>query len=206
MPRWVDLHAAARILVFCGWAVAVEIAAPSRLSLLAVAIATAFLYPLVRSQAYTLIRRTRWLLLVLFLAYAFSLPGEPLVPAWVGASPTQAGVMAGAERIARLMLMLAGLAVLLASTDRSRLIYGFYVLAAPFAKLGFDRRAFAVRVGLTLEYAGKARPPAAWWDALIKGPSDDGQPTRFTLAREPWQTRDSAVILASVLLIGFVWA
>lgn len=201
-----SVHPVARLLFWGGWAAAVEIAAPLRLSILAVALATAFLFPAVRRQAGRLLRRTRWLLLILFVTYALSLPGAPLVPALGGYSPTLPGVEAGSLRVARLLLMLGGLAVLLATTSRARLIYGLYVLAAPLARLGFDRRALAVRLGLTLDYAEQAPAGARWRELLFAPFTDDGQPARFVLHAERWQTRDSAVILAAVLLLGFAWA
>lgn len=183
---------------------AVEIAAPMPLMLLAVALATAFLFSAVRLHARRLLRRTRWLLLALLLAYALSLPGVPLLPAWGWASPSMEGLAAGGLRVARLLLLLGGLAVLLASTERTALIHGFYVLARPLDWLGFDRRAFAVRLGLTLDYAEAARG-RTWRDVLEQADNDDGSPAQFILPARNWQTRDSAVILAAVLLVGVVW-
>ncbi len=188
-----------------GWAVAVEVALPVPLTLLAVALATAFLFSAVRAHAYRLLRRTRWLLLVLFVAYALSLPGTPLLPAWGWASPTVEGVEAGAWRGVRLLLLLGGLAVLLATTERRQLIHGLYVLARPLTWLGFDRRAFAVRLGLVLDYAEAARP-RSWRDLFDVAGEDSGQPERLVLPGQNWQIRDSLVILAALLLLGVVWA
>ncbi len=186
---------------------AVEIAAPLRLSFLAVVIATAFLFlPSARAGVLRLLRRTRWLLAVLFVAYALSLPGAPLWPDLGSAGPTREGVISGAWRVARLALMLAGLAVLLATLSRPRLIYGLYTLSRPLAWLGLDRRAFAVRLGLTLELAEHA-PRTANWRAALMAPPDDGlAPTRFVLPTGRWQTRDLAVILAALLLVALAWA
>ena len=183
---------------------AVEIAAPLPLTLLAVALATAFLFAPVRQHARRLLRRTRWLLLVLFVAYAWSLPGTALVPAWTWASPSIAGLEAGTMRVIRLGMLLVGLAVLLASTERKQLIHGFYFLAKPLVWVGLDRRAFAVRLGLTLEYAESAQP-GAWRDTFDAASEDDGQPARVILPGQNWQSRDSAVILAALLLLGIVW-
>ncbi|MDO9466239.1 MAG: CbiQ family ECF transporter T component [Thiobacillus sp.] len=196
------LHPAARILLWCGWAVAVERAAQTPLIFLAVAAATAFLFAPVRLQLLRLLRRTRWLLLVLLLTYAYLLPGTAWWPALGWASPALDGVQQGVLRVGRLVLMLAGLALLLASTSRPRLIYGLYVLARPLTWLGFDRRAFAVRLGLTLDYVERAPKPANWLDALRVPLPDEGTPTTYTLEAERWQSRDSAVILVG--LFGMV--
>ncbi|HQT00367.1 MAG TPA: CbiQ family ECF transporter T component [Thiobacillus sp.] len=200
------LHPAARLLLWGGWAVAVEIAAPLPLMLPAVALATAFLFSAVRQHGFRLLRRTRWLLLVLFVAYALSQPGTPLMPAWGWAGPTVEGVEAGAWRVARLVMLLGGLAVLLASTERRQLIYGLYVLARPLCWLGFDRRVFAVRLGLVLDYAEAARP-GSWRELFETASEDSGQPDRLVLPVQRWQIRDSLVILAALLLLlGVVWA
>ncbi len=191
------LHPAARILVWCGWAVTVELAPPQQLLLLAVASATAFVFPPVRGQALRLLRRARWLLLVLVVAYAWTLPGADLWPSLGWLSPTDEGLRHGALRAGRLALMLAGLAVLLALTTRAQFIYGLYVLAAPLARFGFDRRAFAVRLGLTLERVEQAPPGTRWLDVLRDPePVADG-PAVYRLEAARWQWADSVVILAA---------
>lgn len=203
-PR--GLHPATRILLWCGWAVTVERAAQTPLILLAVAAATAFLFAPARLQLLRLLRRTRWLLLVLLLTYAYLLPGTAWWPSLGWASPALEGVQQGALRVGRLVLLLAGLALLLASTSRPRLIYGLYVLARPLTWLGFNRRAFAVRLGLTLDYVERAPKPAKWLDALRVPLPDEATPTTYTLEAERWQSRDSAVILMGLLGMVIVLA
>jgi len=186
--------------------VAVERAALPLLTLMAVACATAFLFAPVRHEGGRLLRRTRWLLAVLLLTYAYALPGPALWPALGWASPGVDGLQQGALRAGRLVLMLVGLAVLLATTSRPRLIYGLYALAWPLTWFGFDRRAFAVRLGLTLDYVEHMPKPARWLDALRAPLSDEALPATYTLEAERWQSRDSAVILAGSLLLWVVLA
>jgi energy-coupling factor transporter transmembrane protein EcfT len=186
--------------------VAAERAVPAQLPFLAVALATAFLFAPVRHETWRLLRRTRWLMAVLLLTYAYTLPGTPLWPPLEWASPTLEGLRQGGLRVARLALMLAGLAVLLASTSRPRLIYGLYGLARPLVWLGFDRRAFAVRLGLTLDYVEHAPKPARWLDALRAPLPDAAGPATYTLQAERWQGCDSAVILAGLLGVWLVLA
>jgi hypothetical protein len=186
--------------------VAVEFAGPLLLSFLAVATATAFLFAPVRHEAWRLLRRTRWLMAVLLLTYAYTLPGNPVWPELDWMSPGMEGLQQGALRVGRLVLLLAGLAMLLAYTSRPRLIYGLYVLARPLTWVGFDRRAFAVRLGLTLDYVEHASKPAHWLDALRSLPPDDAEPATYILHTERWQGRDSAVILAGLLLLWTVLA
>lgn len=199
-------HPAARILLWCGWAVAVERAAFPLLPILAVATATAFLFAPARGQLLRLLRRTRWLLAVLLLTYAYVLPGDALWPALGWASPGVEGLQQGALRAGRLLMMLGGLALLLAYTSRPRLIYGLYVLARPLAGLGFDRRAFAVRLGLTLDYVEHAPRPARWLEMLRAPLPDDATPATYTLHAERWQSSDSAFILAGLLLMWIALA
>ncbi|MCD6705132.1 MAG: hypothetical protein LT080_01595 [Thiobacillus sp.] len=180
---------------------AVERAALSPLMILAVAAATALLFAPARHEGWRLLRRTRWLMAVLLLTYAYSLPGIPLWPSLGWASPSVEGLQQGALRIGRLVLLLAGLAALLAYTSRPRLIYGLYALARPLAWLGFDRRAFAVRLGLTLDYVEHAPKPTRWLDALRAPLPDDAAPATYTLHTERWQGCDSAVILGGLLLL-----
>jgi energy-coupling factor transporter transmembrane protein EcfT len=177
-----------------------------QLSILAVAAATAFLFAPARIQLLRLLRRTRWLLVVLLLTYAYALPGVTLWPALGWASPSAEGLQQGALRAGRLVLLLAGLAVLLATTPRPRLIYGLYALAKPLTWFGFDRRAFAVRLGLTLDYVEHATRPVRWLDALRAPLPDEAAPTGYLLQTERWQSRDSAVILAGLLLVAIVLA
>ncbi|MBT9567885.1 MAG: hypothetical protein IV085_06255 [Thiobacillus sp.] len=166
---------------------------------LAVAAATAFLFVPVRQQAGRLLYRTRWLMGVLLLAYAYSLPGDALWPALGWASPSGQGLLYGGWRVARLVLMLVGLAVLLAYTPRPRLIFGLYFLAVPLGWLGLDRRAFAVRLGLTLDYVEQAPQPVRWLDALRAPEADNSGPAFYVFQREQWQGRDTAVILVGLL-------
>jgi hypothetical protein len=194
-----SLHPAARVLLWCGWAVVVERAAIPPLYFLAVATATAFLFAPVRREGWRLLRRTRWLMAVLLLTYAYTLPGDPLWPSLGWASPALEGLQQGVLRVGRLAMMLIGLAGMLAYTTRPRLISGLYVLAYPLPWLGFDRRAFAVRLGLTLEYVEHAPKPARWLDALRAPLPDDASRTRYILHTERWQACDSAVILAGLL-------
>ena len=199
-------HPAARILLWCGWALAVERAGLPLLPILAVVSATAFLFAPSRIRLLKLLRRTRWLMAILLITYAYTLPGTPLwsSPAW--ASPTVEGLSQGALRVGRLLLMLAGLAVLLGCTSRPRLIYGLYLLSKPLGWIGFDRRAFAVRLGLTLDYVDHAAKPVRLLDALQAPLPDDAGPDSYTLRAERWQTRDSAVILAGLFLVWVVLA
>jgi len=97
--------------------------------------------------------RIRWLLLILALMYAFSTPGE-YIPLWgLPLRPTYEGLLLGLTQLLKMVIMLTGLSVVLATTSRSMLIGGLYQLFLPLRCIGLDAERFAVRIWLTLYYA-----------------------------------------------------
>ncbi|MBU1666351.1 MAG: hypothetical protein KKG92_13265 [Gammaproteobacteria bacterium] len=101
-------------------------------------------------QPWRLVWRTRWLLLVLFLGYAYSLPGEPAL-SWLGAaSPTHEGLARGGQQALRLLVLLLWLDVLVLRLPTASLMAGVYTLLRPFTRLGLDVERAALRLGLTL--------------------------------------------------------
>jgi energy-coupling factor transport system permease protein len=152
------LHPAVSILCWLIYALAVERA--KGFSLAGLAGLTALIcigQAQTRSAFLRLLRRSRWLLLSLAAVYAWTMPGTWVWPQLGGLSPSWEGLALGAERIIRLALLLAALALLLHKLARDDLVYGLYLLAWPLAKFGFDRRAFAVRLALAMEWARSAR-------------------------------------------------
>jgi energy-coupling factor transporter transmembrane protein EcfT len=108
-----------------------------------------------------LLRKTRWILLAVFVIYAYTTPGEFL---WVGLgvfSPVSEGVLQGALQAARLIMVLAGLAILLTQLTQSKLVKGLYAWLSPLALLGLPVHRVAVRLALTLDYAEHAMHDAA---------------------------------------------
>lgn len=140
------MHPASRILIY----LLVALAIPGLLSfmlplLLIIALATDSL-----RQPWRLIWRTRWLLLVLFLGYAYSLPGEPAL-VWLGAvSPTQEGLARGGLQAVRLLVLLLWLDVLVLRLPTAALMAGVFTLLRPMAWLGLGVERVALRLGLTL--------------------------------------------------------
>jgi energy-coupling factor transport system permease protein len=112
------------------------------------------------SGFWRLLRRVRWLLLFLLLIFAFNTPGE-YVKQWPldmgqAFAPTYEGLSAGLLQSVKLCIMLAGLSLLLATTDRENLIAGFYLLAAPLRIIKLSPERFAARLWLTLHYVEQA--------------------------------------------------
>lgn len=95
-----------------------------------------------------LLRRSRWLLLILVFLFGWMTPGTPIeyLP---GAS--REGLQLGAEQAARLLTALSSLALMLKALTMVDLVVGMRALFAPLALAGIDRDRIAVRVALTLE-------------------------------------------------------
>lgn len=106
-----------------------------------------------------MLRRMRWLLISMVLIFAFNTPGEYL-PQWpFELAPTYEGLHAGLLQAARLCMMLAGLALLLVTTNRENLMAGFFLLLYPLRFIKLHPERFAARLWLTLHYVDHA-PPA----------------------------------------------
>lgn len=98
-----------------------------------------------------LVWRTRWLLLVLALAYGYSLPGAALWPFMGTWSPSLPGVHEGLERVIRLVTLLLWLDLLVLRLPVEQLLSGLYALAHPLRLPGCDARRIALRLALTLK-------------------------------------------------------
>lgn len=106
-----------------------------------------------RQQFLRYLRRSRWLLLVLLLMHAYSLPGTPLWPALGAYGPSQIGLRSGLLQSWRLMLVLAMLAVLMTRLSREAILTGMYTLMIPLRYVGLEPERMAVRIWLTMRYA-----------------------------------------------------
>lgn len=99
------------------------------------------------------VRRSRWLLLVLLLVHAYSLPGTPVLSELGTYGPSQSGLYGALVQMWRLLLILASLAVLMTRLTRASLLSGLYRLFTPLRSLGVEPERLAVRIWLTLGYA-----------------------------------------------------
>ncbi len=199
------LHPAALIALWAAYAAGLEF-----LSWPGLGAAAALAVPLlsrasVRTAFLQLLRRSRWLLLLLPLIYAFSVPGQPV---WPGISAISwPGIADGALRLARLLLLLAALAALLNALGRDGLVLGIFACARPWAGAGLDARALAVRLSLVLEGARHAAPARPWRLAVDQLEDAPGPgPAHITLQPQAWTWRDSAALLLAAGWLGAVLA
>ena len=156
---------------------------------------------------FTLLRRTRWIMLSLLLIYGYATPGTALwMPGGVY-SPTIEGLQDGLLQLARLIFALAGLSVVLGMLTRQQLVGGLYVLAWPLRYLGLSRERIAVRLALTLHYAESAiTDTAADWRGNIENmlrPVASGQ-RDIELHVTPFTLRDGLLAAAGVVITTWV--
>lgn len=201
------MHPATKILLWLGFAIAIQgldfvlLTLVSVLAILCLALFGAL------SEALPLLRRTRWLLLSLLLIYAFATPGDLLLPVLGNYSPTFQGVHGGALQVWRLVLLLVALALLLYSCPRESLLSGLYVLLRPFRPIGLNPERLAVRLWLTLHYAQQQsrQKMQAWRDELRSAldPAPSGE-VHVALELPAFSWRDAMMLVLATLMLGWV--
>ena len=98
------------------------------------------------------VRRMRWLFISLLNIYAFTTPGEYIPELLAYASPTYEGCVLGLLQITKLLIALASLSLLFASSSKQDLIAGLYMLLTPLKLFGLNGERFSARLMLTLDY------------------------------------------------------
>lgn len=118
--------------------------------------------------------RMRWLFLSMTMIYAYTTPGEYL-PHWpMDMAPTYEGLTGAAYQIARMLMVLAGIAVLMATSTREALMAGIYFLIKPLRHMGLSPERFTARLCLTLQYIdergktpSKLEPSSTKWTQIL---------------------------------------
>ncbi len=197
------IHPAARITVYIFLAVLVPLL-PATLIPWLMLVALAVQWPR-RQFLLQLLRRTRWLFLLLFLSYAWVLPGEPLWLVMGELTPTVEGVRAGLWQAARLLLLLSLLDLWVLALDTRALLTGLLRLIHPLRRLNIDVDRIAVRLALTLR--AMENPPGFREALAILAQSSPPlpPPESIKLVLQPLHGRDWAVIAVVATLLGGVW-
>ncbi|MEY3747774.1 MAG: hypothetical protein RL194_1233 [Pseudomonadota bacterium] len=166
-------------------------------------------FPAIR-EFLGLLKRVRYIILVMLLVYAYNTPGE-YVSGWIfSLAPTYEGVHAGIEQALRLALIMAALAWLLTTTDRDQMIAGLYWLAKPFSFMGFQPERFAVRLWLTLHYVEhrETSPDSGSIRQLLQIEHllqpDASAPENIVLQRPAVKTSDVVAVAAMAALGGYI--
>lgn len=98
------------------------------------------------------VKRMKWLFLSILLIYAYGTPGEYVPYFSVNLAPTFEGSKLGMLQIAKLLIALAVLNCLFATSSKAQLMSGLQLLLSPLHWLGFKPQCFIARLLLTLDY------------------------------------------------------
>lgn len=151
--------------------------------------------------ALTLLRRARWLFLLMLLAYAYQIPGDALWPDLGDFSPSRAGALEGLLQASRLAALLLLLHILVLRLPAAALLTGIHSVLRPLAMFGLDPQRAALRLALTLQ--AMDQPPG--WKVLARMLHDPAavpqQPLQCRLQTRPLLQRDWLAL--SLLLAGF---
>ncbi|MGH8671449.1 MAG: CbiQ family ECF transporter T component [Burkholderiales bacterium] len=163
------LHPATKILALVLFAVALPWIPIQTLGIISVLL----LIPVIAKAAYAcakLLRASRWLLVSLILVYALTTPGTPILNGWP--APTLEGTQSGLIQAWRIVLMLAALAWLSATTSRDSVLVVIYTLLAPLGRVGLDAARLTARIALTLRYVAQL-PRLRDWRRQLSDALDD---------------------------------
>lgn len=197
------LHPATQILIWCMLVAAMQFVMPGRLLTLG-GLMMLLAFALSRHKFIQLVRRTRWIMISLWVVYAYTTPGEAVFDGLL--SPSREGLLDGGLQLLRLLAALAGLAILLDRLHRQQLMAGLYALFAPLSWLGLSRERLAVRLALTLHYAEVAmlRETRTWQDVLRSLFEPHGEVSKtLEIAVHQFALRD-VLSLASVALLSWL--
>lgn len=204
--RWLEpthpaLHPGTRILIYLLSALAVP--GLNFFQLLGLSLAVGMVCIGRLRQVWTLMRRARWLLLLMLIMYGYSLPGEALFPGLVQYVPTREGILQGLMQAWRLALLLLLLHILVLRIPIADLLTGIHSILRPLAWAGIDRDRVALRLALTM---AAMEQPRGWADVrdLLAGrvPVQTG-PCAYVLALRPYRLADWVVL--GMLTLGVVW-
>ncbi len=155
-----------------------------------------------RRAPLRLVWRSRWLLLVLLFGYAYSLPGEPLLPLLGSAAPSWEGGLHGVGQVLRLIALLFWLDMLVLRLPADALLTGLYSLMRPISLIGLDPCRTSLRLGLTLRAIENLERGRGNLKALLKLDFQVDLPERIQLCTCPLRLIDVAVpglVLATLL-------
>jgi energy-coupling factor transporter transmembrane protein EcfT len=190
------VHPAVRLVAWLALVVAVQRLAGWPL------LAAGFILPLAGARALRhglrLAWRTRWLLLSLFLVFAWGTPGEALWNA--GFAPTREGVAEAATHFARLLLVLFVVAALLENLPPGELFAAARALLAPLRRLGIDADRGLLRLMLALRYF-EALPRPRDWKALLEIPETAPGET-IEIDDRPLRRLDAGLMAAMLIALA----
>jgi energy-coupling factor transporter transmembrane protein EcfT len=152
-----------------------------------------------------LLWRTRWLLLILVLGYAYGLPGQAGFPALGDFSPSLEGLAHGGGQALRLSTLLLWLDILVLALPAEALLAGLYRLALPFSRIGLDSRRAALRLGLTLKAIEDLERGRGNLAQLLDVEAISTLPARFSIQLNPLRPVDMLAPLVVLAAMVSLW-
>lgn len=155
------MHAVIKIISFLVFGAAVASGSGAMLLLAVLLVAMLYLpgmgnaHPHLKT-ALMMLKRLRWLFLSILVLYLFFTPGRLLWPGVLW-GPTVEGLQQGGLRIAALVLIVAAVNWLLASTEQDEFLSAVIWCLRPLVWLGLPHERLAVRIALTLEAVSLVR-------------------------------------------------
>lgn len=194
-------HPAALLLAWLTYALALQWLVPHVLFLLTLAVA-GFAAWFATDRSHNLFKRSRWLLVTLGLIYLFATPGVYLPGIGGKLGLTIEGVEQGLVQVARLVALLASLAILHQWIGTHGMIKGLHWLLSRFAW----GRATVVRLILVLDYV-EERSKTSWRDWLKPSVDTcclDGEDERFFLVQTPFRWMDGVVVSVAMTTLALL--
>jgi hypothetical protein len=207
-----NLHPSLRISALLLMVVLLPSFKLNHLLLLGVALAVMLLHFRI-SRFFVMMRRMRWLFLSIFLIYAYTTPGQYLLGFPLEVAPTYEGLHAGLLQVGRIALVIAGVAVLMATSTREVLMVGIYSIIKPLGLIGVSPERFTARLYLTLQYIETSEfksknEKSAWHQMLNLNLYSHEQALTDEIIRLDFPKIgffDAICIAGLVLLIGVYW-
>lgn len=154
------------------------------------------------------LRRTRLLLLTLMAAFAWTVPGDPVLAMdW---APTWQGLEVGGEHALRLLILVCLIRIVLFLTPDREQLAGLYVLMTPLRRLRLDPERMATLLWLALDEAGQWLDRrrvvlADIWAALAEAAPVSAGACGMTLQCPRFQPVDGVVLAFAALGVMLVW-
>lgn len=198
------MHPSLRILLYLISALALP--GLSFFALAAAAVALPLLFRDRVNGMLRLVRRARWLFLLLGLGYAYGLPGPAALPALGDLSPSLPGLEVGGLQMARLLLLLCLLDALVVGMGTQRMMAGLHGLFGGLGWLGFPAERTTVRLGLTLQAMETNSLKLKDLADMLRGDNTNMPDTaEFVLHHPPWRGRDNLILAAAAAALAGIW-
>jgi len=160
-----------------------------------------------RRSSWQLLWRVRWLFLVMFLGYGYSVPGAQIWQVLGDWSPSVEGLELGAQRVFQLMVLLLWLDWLVLRLSAEDLLTGLFALMSPLRVLKLDVTRAALRLALTLKAVEQMErstlPGTGHLPRLFSSEPDPQLPTSVQFRQRRASRLD--VLFPVIVLTGATW-